>query len=140
MVSIQDLLDLISANFDVVQLIDRGTTAGGLIYQWDLWHRVNEVVNHKRISIYYSGTGDAEWYASNPIPVIPTETFTDKVNAKIQWVYNNIPSVKYLAIDSIDNDKKRGVLIGYIFSDPDYVEKHAFIWEDVEGNIQYEIF
>ena len=141
-VTIQDLLDAIDASYDVVKLNFRKTTAGGLVHQHDLWYRQNDVVHDKRLNIYWDKdpAHDAEWYGANPIPPEPVVTFQDKVNLKIQWVYENVAIVKYLAIDSMDEQRKRCILVGYIKQVDEYIEKHAFLWEDAEGDIQYELF
>ena len=140
MTSIQDLLDEINSTFDVVQLVERGTTAGGLIYCYDLWYRVEGLVKSKRFNIYYSGTGDAEWYGSNPIPSIPDETFIEKISNKILDIVTNNTQIKYLAIDSVNEMTKQAIIIGYKDDGSEVTKISAYIWEDTNGDLQYKVF
>ena len=96
MVTKQDLLDKVNNGFDVVELIERGTTAGGKIHEYDLWYRKNSIVYYKRLHIYVSEDGSAEWYSENPIPkeTQPVESFEDKVRNKLKNVLKNNKNIK----------------------------------------------
>jgi len=139
-VTIQDLLDLIDANFDVVQLIDRGTTAGGLVYEYDLWYRTNSVVHYKRVHIYWDGNvdNDAEWYQSNPIPQEAEETFLDKLNAWIELAYTN-PNIKLVTVEHMDSYNKVAELRGaWLPGGTTYTISWAYVYEDENGDIQWD--
>ena len=66
MATLAELLQEIQANYDVVEINDMGSTAGGKILQYDLWYRANNAILSKRLSIYIK-ENNYEWYGENVI-------------------------------------------------------------------------
>jgi len=138
MATLNDLLDDIKTNYDVVELIDRGTTAGDKIHEYDLWYRENNIIKFKRLHIYIASDGTAEWYGENPIPVTPSPTFTSKVKTKVTNIISSNTSIKHIKIEDIDPELERATVVVYIDDGSgNIIEKKAAIFKAADGSLDY---
>ena len=140
MSNIKDLLNEVSNSFDVVELISRGTTAGGKIHEYDLWYRKNSIVYYKRLHIYVSEDGSAEWYSENPIPkeTQPVESFEDKVRSKLRNVLKSNKNVKHVQIDSVDSGLGRATVTVFVDDSGTVKEKKAVVYLNDDGTLGFE--
>lgn len=138
MATLEELLAEIQSNYDVVEIIDQGSTAKGKILQYDLWYRKNNTVMSKRISIHVKGN-NYEWYGANPIPPEQVITFSQRLDTFITNLLIENNTIKYLAVDSINEVAKKAIIIGYIEIQGEVIEKKAYVWEDENEEIQYQI-
>ena len=139
MATLQDLLDDVAANYDIVELIEKGTTAGGKIFEYDLWYRSKGIVAYKRLHIYVKDDV-AEWYNSNPIPIVAPIleiTFQQRIETEILVpLYDSNSNIKYLAINTIDSTRKKAEIIGKVLVNNIIKTKYVFVHEDNEGVLQ----
>lgn len=140
MVTKQDLLDKINEGFDVVELISRGTTAGGKIHEYDLWYRKNSIVYYKRLHIYVSDDGSAEWYSENPIPdnTPAPEPFENKVRSKLKDVMKNNKNVKHVEVDTVDPSLGRATVTVFVDDSGVVKEKKAAVFLCDDGTLGFE--
>lgn len=138
MPTVQQLLDDIGTFYAVLELIDRGSTHGGKILLYDLFYSRYGVARFRRLEIYENGA-NSMWFNKNPTPSEIT-TFRQNVEDKIEDILANHDNVKYLAIDSLNEDLKRAICIGFVDIGSGIEQKRAYVWENEQEEIQYEIF
>jgi len=124
----------------IVEWIEQGTTAGDKIYCYDLWYKENDIVKHKRINIYVSDKGIAEFYNENYTytPPAPELTFEHRIQVKLEDIISK-PNIKYASVREIENETKQALLTIYIDAEGTITKKEAYVWEDDKGVLQYSL-
>lgn len=133
----EELLDQIRANFDVVELIDQGPTAGGKIKEYDLWHRdADGIIRYKRLHIYIKNSV-AEWYSENPIPKVtqPQETFGNRVRNYIKEKIGD-ETIQAAFVILIDESIKRAVCEAIL---QDNTQKKMLVYTDNKNTLNHKL-
>lgn len=140
MPTLQDLLDQLTASYDIVTIDQRSQDFPNL-YEYDMKYRENNTVFYKRISILITQESPeiAEWFKNNPIPDIPSIGFLQKLNNKITNILTNNTDIKFLNIKLSDQVNKRAILEGYIEITGVIENKEFYIYEDSNEDLQFVV-
>jgi len=138
---LKNLLNRIKDSFDVIELVERGTTAGDKIQEYDLWYNDNGIVRYKRLHIFEDKNKNAYWYGENPIPQTtkPIETFDTKVRNKAKDVISKNENIKHIKIDDIDIIMERATATVYVDVSGVIKEKKAVLYKNQDNTISFEI-
>ena len=139
MATLNDLLDEIRNAYDVVELIDRGTTAGGKIKEYDLWYKENGVVKYKRIHIYTGPDNTAEWFGSNPIPQKEIVSFAAELREEMEKEISEMSNAIHYTIEQMDEDKQRALAVVYLDDGTSIVKKRVFLKKNKDGTWDFRV-
>jgi len=128
MASISDLISQIQKHYDIVKLEEKGTTAGGKIYEYDLWYKDGDIVRYKRLHIF-RGEDGSYWYSENPIPrASPSATkWADALREKAEEELMKHEDIVFWNVLNIDEAHKRAILEVWVDDGTSLKTKKVFI-------------